>query len=53
MSDNNYLKDLVLLRNDPSKVPAILEAALRGEGDAQYAMGRVSSLSIRIRTAGS
>ncbi len=41
MSDNNYLKDLVLLRNDPSKVPAILEAALRGEVDAQYALGLV------------
>lgn len=41
MSDNGYLKDLVLLRNDPSKVPAILEAAQRGEVDAQYALGLV------------
>jgi TPR repeat protein len=41
MTDNNYLKDLVLLRNDPSKVPAILEAAQRGEVDAQYALGLV------------
>jgi uncharacterized protein len=41
MTDNNYLKDLVLLRNDPSKVPAILEAAHRGEVDAQYALGLV------------
>ncbi|MGB5539667.1 MAG: sel1 repeat family protein [Gammaproteobacteria bacterium] len=41
MSDNGYLKDLVLLRNDPTKVPAILEAAQRGEVDAQYALGLV------------
>ena len=41
MSDNSYLKDLVLLRNDPSKVAAIREAATRGEVDALYAMGLV------------
>ncbi|KAA6185473.1 sel1 repeat family protein [Thiohalocapsa marina] len=39
--DNGYLKDLVLLRNDPSKVGAVREAALRGEVDAQYAMGLI------------
>jgi uncharacterized protein len=39
MSDYNYLKDLILLRNDPSKVPLILEAARHGEVDAQYALG--------------
>jgi TPR repeat protein len=41
MTDYNYLKDLVLLRNDPSIVPAIQEAARRGEVDAQYALGLV------------
>jgi len=41
MSDNSYLKDLILLRNDPSKVPVIREAAIRGEVDAQYALGLV------------
>ena len=41
MTDNNYLKDLILLRNDPSRVPAILAAAQHGEVDAQYALGLV------------
>lgn len=41
MTDYNYLKDLVLLRNDPSIVPVILEAAQNGEVDAQYALGLV------------
>lgn len=41
MTDNSYLKDLILLRNDPSKVPLIREAALRGEVDALYALGLV------------
>jgi uncharacterized protein len=41
MTDNSYLKDLILLRNDPSKVARILAAAERGEVDAQYAMGLV------------
>ena len=41
MSDTSYLKDLILLRNDPSKVPPIRERASRGEADAQYAMGLI------------
>ena len=41
MSDNGYLKHLVLLRNDPSKVPAVREAALRGVVDALYALGLI------------
>lgn len=41
MSDKNYLKDLILLRNDPSKVPLIRDRALGGEMDAQYAMGLI------------
>lgn len=41
MSDNNYLKDLILLRNDPAKVAVIREAAGRGEVDALYALGLV------------
>jgi TPR repeat protein len=41
MPDNSYLKDLILLRNDPAIVPVILEAAQRGEVDAQYALGLV------------
>jgi TPR repeat protein len=41
MSDKSWLKDLILLRNDPSKVPGILARAGRGEMDAQYAMGLV------------
>lgn len=41
MADNNYLKDLILLRNDPSKVARVREAAERGEMDAQYAMGLI------------
>lgn len=41
MTDNSYLKDLVLLRNDPTKVPPVLEAAGRGEVDAQYALGMI------------
>lgn len=41
MSNNGYLKDLILLRNDPSKVGVVREAALRGEVDAQYAMGLI------------
>jgi TPR repeat protein len=39
--NNSYLKDLILLRNDPSKVARIREAAERGEVDAQYAMGLI------------
>jgi len=41
MTENTYLKDLVLLRNDPSKIPLIRAAADRGEVDALYAMGLV------------
>ena len=41
MSDNGYLKDLILLRNDPAKVGPIREAARRGEVDALYAMGLI------------
>jgi TPR repeat protein len=41
MKDKRFLEDLVLLRNDPAKVPAIREAALAGEVDAQYALGLV------------
>ena len=41
MSDKSYLKDLILLRNDPSKVPLIRDRALEGEVDAQYAMGLI------------
>lgn len=41
MADNSYLKDLILLRNDPSKVTRIREAAERGEMDAQYALGLI------------
>jgi TPR repeat protein len=41
MSDKSYLKDFILLRNDPAKVPLIRDLALRGEMDAQYAMGLI------------
>ncbi len=41
MSDNSYLKDLILLRNDPAKVGVVRDAARRGEVDAQYAMGLI------------
>ncbi len=41
MPDNSYLKDFILLRNDPSKVGAVREAAERGEVDAQYTLGLI------------
>ena len=41
MSDTSYLKDLILLRNDPSKLPPIQARAEAGEMDAQYAMGLI------------
>jgi len=41
MADTSYLKDLILLRNDPSKVGPVRAAALRGEVDAQYALGLI------------
>jgi uncharacterized protein len=41
MADNSYLRDLILLRNDPSKVARVREAAEHGEVDAQYALGLI------------
>jgi TPR repeat protein len=41
MSDTGYLKDFVLLRNDPSKVGVVREAAERGDMDAQYTLGLI------------
>ncbi len=41
MANNSYLKDLILLRNDPSKVGVVRAAAERGEVDALYAMGLI------------
>ncbi|MFD2114004.1 sel1 repeat family protein [Thiorhodococcus fuscus] len=41
MNDSSYLKDLILLRNDPAKVETIRAAAERGEVDALYAMGLI------------
>jgi TPR repeat protein len=41
MSSRDFLKDLILLRNDPAKVPAIRERAVEGDVDAQYAMGLI------------
>ncbi|MCG6940012.1 MAG: sel1 repeat family protein [Thiohalocapsa sp.] len=41
MPDNSYLKDFILLRNDPSKVGPVRDAAERGEVDAQYALGLI------------
>jgi uncharacterized protein len=41
MSDRSYLKDLILLRNDPTKVPPIQARARAGEVDALYAMGLI------------
>lgn len=41
MADNSYLKDLILLRNDPGKVAVVREAAARGEVDALYALGLI------------
>jgi len=41
MSDNSYLKDLVLLRNDPDTVLRVREAAARAEVDAFYALGLI------------
>jgi TPR repeat protein len=38
---DNYLKDLVLLRNDPLLVERVREAATRGEVDAFYALGLI------------
>ncbi|MBK1620529.1 hypothetical protein CKO42_19265 [Lamprobacter modestohalophilus] len=41
MADNSYLKDLILLRNDPAAVLRVREAAARGEVDAFYALGLI------------
>ena len=41
MSDNGYLKDFILLRNDPAKVGVVRDAAQRGEVDAQYVLGLI------------
>lgn len=41
MVDNSYLKDLVLLRNDPATVHRVRDAASRGEVDAYYALGLI------------
>jgi len=41
MSDNSYLKDLILLRNDPATVQRVRDAAARGEVDAFYALGLI------------
>ncbi len=41
MADNSYLKDLVLLRNDPAIVQPVRDAAARGEVDAFYALGLI------------
>lgn len=41
MSDKSFLKDLILLRNDPSKVGIVRAAASGGDVDAQFAMGLI------------
>jgi TPR repeat protein len=41
MTENGFLKDLVLLRNDPATVVRAREAAARGEVDAFYALGLI------------
>jgi TPR repeat protein len=41
MTRKQYLKDLILLRNDPDAVAVLREAALAGEVDAQYGLGLV------------
>ena len=41
MTENGFLKDLVLLRNDPATVLRAREAAARGEVDAFYALGLI------------
>lgn len=39
--DKDYLRDIVLLRNDPELVNEISEFAMQGDVDAQYALGLV------------
>ena len=41
MADTSYLKDFILLRNDPTKVGVVRDAAERGEVDAQYTLGLI------------
>jgi len=41
MTDTSYLKDFILLRNDPTKVGVVRDAAERGEVDAQYTLGLI------------
>jgi uncharacterized protein len=41
MADTSYLKDFILLRNDPSKVGVVRDAAERGEVDAQFTLGLI------------
>lgn len=41
MSDSSYLKDLVLLRNDPSVVARVRDAAADGDVNAFYALGLI------------
>jgi TPR repeat protein len=41
MTENGFLKDLVLLRNDPATVLRAREAAARGQVDAYYALGLI------------
>ena len=41
MNSKSYLQDLILLRNDPSRIPEIREDAEAGDRDAQYALGLV------------
>lgn len=41
MSDNSYLSDLQLFRNDPGLVEKVIGKARDGEADAQYALGLI------------
>jgi uncharacterized protein len=38
---NDFLKDLILWRNDPELAERVLQEARRGNVDAQYAMGLI------------
>lgn len=41
MSETGFLRDLVLLRNDPAVVVRARDAAARGDVDAFYALGLI------------
>lgn len=41
MANNEYLRHLTLLRNDPAQVQPVRDAAERGEVDAQYGLGLI------------